>query len=127
LNKVEKNMVSKHHGSVLSFYKYFKPSEYPLILRHAEQCVNKLVEFQEDVTNRLHLMGCVLISSEGINGTLSGVDTTAISTYIREMESFDLSLEVKQLAEAPEDYHIFGQIDWKKEIIERGHKQPFHE
>ena len=84
-------LATTSHSRVVLFYKYFVPEECPRLLsQHSEFYVDKLLEFQKDICTRLGLKGRILLSSEGINGTVSGRDRGTIQEYISTMDSFDL-------------------------------------
>jgi UPF0176 protein len=63
--------MSPQHSEIVLFYKYFIGQS--LTSEDAET----LQKHQHDLCSRLHLKGRILISTEGINGTVSAVDCNA--------------------------------------------------
>lgn len=121
------------HSSIVLFYKYFLPSDYPLLHLHASHYEDKLQQFQKNLCNRLALKGRVLLASEGINGTVSAESPGILKSYIDAMEGFDLILEFgvpedcsnQEIALQKNDYHIFKNIDWKTSNNHDGVLEPF--
>ena len=118
------------HAAVVLFYKYFLSSEFPVLHKHGSYFEEQLLAFQKSLCQRLHLKGRILLSAEGVNGTLSATSMEIIDTYIQEMEHFELiqdcGLPCKANAEAAnaktaccqvDDDHkerLFEHVDWKK-------------
>lgn len=79
------------HTVVILFYKYFIPAQCPSILgKYPNYYVEKLQEFQRELCSRLGLKGRILLSIEGVNGTLSAPNKEILQSYISRMEKFDL-------------------------------------
>jgi len=125
-------LATTSHSRVVLFYKYFVPEECPRLLsQHSEFYVDKLLEFQKDICTRLGLKGRILLSSEGINGTVSGRDRGTIQEYISTMDSFDLQDcglpggidEVDD--DEGERRKLFRNIDWKESTVDDGLDEPF--
>lgn len=126
----------QHHSAVVLFYKYFVPSETcPLLPAHADYYVDKLRQHQVDLCTRLGLKGRVLLSIEGINGTLSGEDRTHLQTYMNALDTFDLirecgvpegilandcGSELSAIKRNP-----YADIDWKESSVDDSSIQPF--
>ena len=79
-----------HHTAVVLFYKYFLTKDFPLLHQHAAYYEPRIVEFLKSLCQRLRLKGRVLLSVEGVNGTLSAANTEVLEQYIQEMEQFEL-------------------------------------
>ena len=75
-------------NTIILFYKY-------III----QCPKKILEWQQTICNNFNLKGRILISHEGINGTLGGIQND-IDQYIDTMLSHEL----------------FNDIDFKKSL-----------
>ena len=82
-------------STVLLFYQYFSP-----VL--SDEGVKHLIASQQELCTRLHLYGRVLISEQGVNGTLAGT-TLETSTYEKELEAY-----------LWKDYALFNTIQWKR-------------
>lgn len=110
------------HTAVVLFYRYFLSSEFPTLHQHQSYFEQKLLEFQKSVCHRLSLKGRVLISAEGVNGTLSAPSMDIIDEYIKEMEGFELvsycglpSNGNPGANHAPRhEERLFENVDWKK-------------
>jgi predicted sulfurtransferase len=126
--------MAPRHSSIVLFYKYFLPSDYPLLHEHASYYERKLQQFQKDLCDRLSLKGRVLVAAEGINGTVSAESPDVLQSYMDVMEEFDLVREFGM----PEDcsysdtasnnhrsYRIFQNIDWKTSNNHQGVLEPF--
>lgn len=129
--------MSTRHTSIVLFYKYFLPSNYPLLHEHASYYEEKLQQFQKNLCDRLALKGRVLLASEGINGTVSAESPAVLQAYMDAMEDFDLIREfglpeegrnqeiASQNANNNTDYRIFKDIDWKMSNNHEGILEPF--
>jgi UPF0176 protein len=118
--------------AVILFYKYFVPSECPSLLQeHSDFFVDKLHEFQKDLCSRLELKGRLLLSGEGINGTLSGHNREIIQKYIDAMTSFDLHRDFSvpenvMIAESDASKgRLFKNVDWKESSVDEGIQELF--
>eukprot|EP00977_Amphora_coffeiformis_P008217 scaffold1842_cov148-Amphora_coffeaeformis.AAC.1 len=117
---------SPRHTAVVLFYRYFLSSEFPILHKHESYFEDKLLEFQKKLCHRRGFKGRVLISAEGVNGTLSAPSMDIIEDYIKEMEGFqlirDCGLPSNEDGEAnssccgdeDKDERLFQNIDWKK-------------
>lgn len=120
-------------SSIVLFYKYFLPESFPILAKgdeNSQQYAIQLFEFLKNICHQHALKGRLLVSSEGVNGTLSASSPESIQDFIEEVEDFDLLRDLpsppsqKQLVASTDDYHIFRDIDWKtstnshEEIIE---------
>ena len=67
-------------------------------------CVQKIEQFQLQLCNELNMKGRIILSHEGINGTLSASSEKVMDIYISEMKSFNL---YKYLTKSKniEEYH----------------------
>ena len=89
-----------HHTSVVLFYKYFLSSstsssssaddDCSLFRSHASHYVERLIEHQKQLCNSLNMRGRLLLGVEGVNGTLSAVDSEDMQKYVDTMKSFNL-------------------------------------
>ena len=99
-------MSSTDSHSVLLFYQYFTP-----LL--STDGVLSLIEWQQELCTRLHLSGRVLISEQGVNGTLAGtLENTAI--YEKNVEQHQWK-----------DHTLFVGIQWKRSVNSPGQLLPF--
>ena len=89
---------------VILFYKYVSIG--------AENSIKKIWKAQEEVCRRLRLLGRVLVSKQGINGTLSG-SPDCILKYKHEVEAFTV-----------DGTCVFSGIEWKDSNCAIG-KEPF--
>ena len=140
-----------HHTSVVLFYKYFLSSsssssssasaddDCSLFKMHASHYVERLIEHQKQLCNSLNMRGRLLLGAEGVNGTLSAVDSEDMQKYVDTMKSFNL---VRDLGPPPTSNGttagetivtgscgLFSDIDWKfssvsPEIASRSHIFP---
>lgn len=143
-----------HHTSVVLFYKYFLSSssssssaddDCSLFRLHASHYVERLIEHQKQLCNSLNMRGRLLLGAEGVNGTLSAVDSKDMQKYVDTMESFNL---VRDLGPPPvsngtaseaivtdsipgnhSNCGLFSDIDWKfssvsPELASRSHIFP---
>jgi UPF0176 protein len=126
--------MAPRHSSVVLFYKYFLPSDYPLLHEHARYYETKLHQFQKDLCDRLALKGRVLLAAEGINGTVSAESLNVLPSYMDAMEEFDLVQEFGVPEDCPDkdiashnktSYRIFQNIDWKTSNNHQGVLEPF--
>jgi UPF0176 protein len=123
------------HKSVILFYKYFVSSWCPDVFSGNEEWYrDRLEEFQRSVCHELGCQGRILISVEGINGTLSGADEGIIQQYISSMKSFQLQRDCglpPDLADSSsaniddERNFLFRDVDWKESSVEDGILEPF--
>ena len=97
-----------NNTTILLFYQYFSP-----IL--PEQSVQNLIQWQKEICETLHLTGRVLISEQGINGTLAGTNNHT-KTYENHVETYQ-SLETQSL--------LFHTIQWKRSTAPNGQILPF--
>jgi predicted sulfurtransferase len=124
---------ARKHKVVVLFYKYFLSETSPSILReHAEYYVKKLYQHQLEICFRLKLRGRVLLSSEGINGTVSAEDEETLEAYISAMNDFDLLGDCGTPNDAndsavgsTEKSRLYASIDWKQSIVDDGTQEPF--
>ena len=145
-----------HHTSVVLFYKYFLSSsssssppvddDCSLFRLHASHYVERLIEHQKQLCNSLKMRGRILLGAEGVNGTLSALDSDDMQKYVDTMKSFNL---VRDLGPPPtrnettaseaivtdsiqgnhSNCGLFSDIDWKfssvsPELASRSHIFP---
>lgn len=79
---------------------------------HGEDPLRDLLLFQDDVAVRLGLSGRVLVSEQGVNGTVSG-GALAIDNYTKEMEHYTFG-----------GHELFRGVHWKRSSCEFG-REPF--
>lgn len=129
------------HKAVVLFYKYFVSSWCPDVFSgNAEWYVDRLEEFQRNLCHELGCQGRILLSVEGINGTLSGANEKVIKNYISSMKSFHLQRDCglppelndccpssTTAAANTEDERnfLFRDVDWKESSVEDGILEPF--
>lgn len=122
------------HKAVVLFYKYFVPSKCPeTFAQQPEWFIDRLETFQRDLCYNLGCRGRILLSVEGINGTLSGSDHKTIHEYISRMESFHLIREFglpdgsdpTDLILEDDRNYFFRDVDWKLSSVVEGEVQPF--
>ena len=133
MNEEEEKVFPLHrHSTLVLFYKYFLPTQYPMLHQHASYYEPHLAQFQKQLCERLRLKGRILISREGINGTLSAKSDSILQEYINELNRFDLVREFGIPDDDDDDgggddgganhhvnnttsteYLLFRDIDWK--------------
>ena len=122
------------HSAVVLFYRYFISSECPDVFSSNENWyVDRLEDFQRNLCHELGCKGRILLSVEGVNGTLSGHDESVIKTYISRMKSFHLLRDcgLPEGIESPPDVtddprnFLFRNVDWKQSFLEEGAIEPF--
>jgi predicted sulfurtransferase len=128
------------HSHVILFYRYFLPTDctrndepsstdesisssqldiatLQFFQKHSKHYLLLLRKHQHDLCESLGMKGRILISTEGINGTLSCREKE-LKQYQQQMESFDLLCEFDlpdNLTEVPKagKGRLFAGIDWK--------------
>ena len=106
------------HRIVILFYKYFSSIELN------ESDVSQMQIFQQSLCTKLNLKGRILLSNEGINGSLSASSDEVVDQYIHEMEQFginnsDHANTTKNLrSENRNARYVFRNIDWKRSVVE---------
>lgn len=143
--------------AIALFYRYFLPTPAPvppegsdgsppdaaavdeptlsLLRQHASHYLPKLQGHQRTLCQRLGgATGRILLSREGINGTLAFPSGELLQEYVKEMEGFDLlhdlGLPPKSDGDAegaPEAGRgrLFAGIDWKVSTGSEGGRDPF--
>ena len=134
---MDQELVTPTQKAIVLFYKYFITSEIPRVFsENSSYYVDKIEEFQKRLCCDLGLKGRILLSVEGINGTLSGDDRSAIQSYIKAMESFDLfdgcgspsdppPAKLDDNDEEASKRFLFRSIDWKESFADNGVDEPF--
>ncbi|KAL7556785.1 hypothetical protein ACA910_005226 [Epithemia clementina (nom. ined.)] len=131
ISNVHDEQASRHSALVL-FYKYFLPTQYPVLHKYGSYFETRLAQYQRVLCERLRLKGRILISREGINGTLSAESDAILQEYIDGVNLFEL------LSTFPDDdddvppagdedtsgEYLFRDIDWKRSTNEFS-AQPF--
>ena len=121
------------HSSIVLFYKYFLPSQYPLLHLYASYYEKRLESYQRGLCERLGLKGRILLSREGVNGNLSAASPDGLQRYIDEVEKFELvrefgvpdGVEHPSGADSATEY-LFVDIDWKRSTVGVGSSiEPF--
>ena len=133
-----------HHTSVVLFYKYFLSSssasaenDCSLFRANASHYLPLLLEHQKQLCKSLNMRGRILLGAEGVNGTLSALDSRDMQKYVDTMKSFNLVQElgsppastaaaaaaaaakegnVKDAISMPvnqSNFGLFSDIDWK--------------
>jgi UPF0176 protein len=122
------------HTAVVLFYKYFLPSsnnnDAALLVERPEFFLPKMQVYQRELGIRLGLKGRILLSLEGINGTLSAPSESLLDEYIQAMECFDLKRECGEPCEESRSitHHaesLFANTDWKKSTVDKDTAEPF--
>jgi predicted sulfurtransferase len=123
------------HTAVVLFYKYFLTAEFPVLRQYEKYYEERLLASLKSLCQRLELKGRLLISAEGVNGTLSAASMEVLDEYIKAMETFDLIRECGEpsevnnrdtIQEGQHKEYIFQNVDWKKSSNEGTHlPEPF--
>lgn len=94
---------------ILLFYKYVKIAD-----------TKAIREWQWELCSKLGLKGRILLASEGINGTLGGLDSATLE-YIKEMNAHPLfgNIDFKESPGIEDDFPKL-QVTIKKEIVKLG-------
>lgn len=120
ISAVEIRRQPQRHCSIVLFYKYFLPCEYPILQKYPRYYEEKLIEFQNELCMRLNLKGRLLLAAEGINGTLSAASPAILQEYIQTVEKMDLipvcgipddADNLDPLLKQP--HFLFADVDWK--------------
>lgn len=126
--------MADQHKAIVLFYRYFIPVECPAVFNeNTTFYVEKIQAFQRKVCQKLGCKGRILLSSEGINATLSGLDEQVIKEYISQMKSFHLLHDCGCPAGVqPTDdtvdsrqYFFFEDVDWKESTSNTETIEPF--
>ena len=142
------------HSHVVLFYRYFLPSDkvnedkdvassggvlntstLQFFQTHSNHYLTLLQAHQTRLCAKLGMKGRILLSTEGINGTLS-CHEDELKQYRQEMETFDLLSEFDPPFIVEEDApqkgrgRLFTNIDWKISIVqykdgEENQREPF--
>ncbi len=75
------------HTCVVLFYKYFV-NEFDAIIKYPSIITTETKEFIDKVCSTLKLKGRILLSPEGINGSLSASNKEVMDCFIRKMEDY---------------------------------------
>jgi predicted sulfurtransferase len=130
-------VLQPHHSAVILYYKYFVPSETcQLLQKYADYYVDKLLQHQVALCTRLGLKGRVLLSIEGINGSLSGENRSRLQDYMDTIDNFDLIRDCGLPEEEQqndnkgdlgpnENRNPYAGIDWKESSVNDNRVQPF--
>lgn len=126
-------MTEHHHSAIVLFYKYFLPSDYPILHSYPRYYDQRLQQFLKEICVRLGMRGRVLVAVEGINGTLSAPNSTVLRQYITAMEQFELVRDCGSPPDCAYESHytegspvcLFEGIDWKESVDEHGIMEPF--
>eukprot|EP00934_Nitzschia_sp_Nitz4_P005222 Nitzschia sp. Nitz4//scaffold378_size14206//5794//7416//NITZ4_008949-RA/size14206-processed-gene-0.15-mRNA-1//-1//CDS//3329549693//5212//frame0 len=125
------------HKAIVLFYRYFIPEECPNIFtENADLYVDRLQAFQRTLCRQLGCRGRILVSTEGINGTLSGENPAVIQQYVDIMKGFHLvrdcglpdgDNENKNQAEVDDARLLFfANVDWKESSVDEADNiEPF--
>lgn len=79
----------------------------------------ELYNYQVEQCNALGLLGRVLVSTQGINGTLSGT-IDQVDRYIRLMGLYSIVTKKEKTT-----FHPFETVDWKSSLGESNKDEPF--
>ena len=117
------------HTAVVLFYKYFPTKEFPTLYQYGSLFEQRFQSFARDLCYHLQLKGRLLISTEGVNGTVSAVSMEVIDEFIRAMEGLevvrDLGLpEADNLNNSPVPEFPFQNVDWKKSYSSASDRLP---
>ena len=106
--------------TVLLFYQYFSPTL-------TDPQVQQLVHDQQQLCARLQLTGRVLISEQGVNGTLAGT-TPNTTTYEHNVEHYHNLFTHIQWKRSPATTPPFPDLRVRrvKEIVSSGNTLPWH-
>ena len=89
------------HSDIILFYKYFSTSIHEKLSKDNE-AADSILKFIENLCHKFSLRGRLIFASEGINGTLSGLDKECLMRFVSNMEQFSFM-----------DVKLFCDIDWK--------------
>jgi predicted sulfurtransferase len=98
-------MMDEPHRNVVLFYKYFILES--AILSELPSTMNQIESFLRETCMHLHMRGRVLLATEGINGTLSSINSTDMNVFINAIENYKIS-----------DTLVFSNIDWKMSDVD---------
>jgi predicted sulfurtransferase len=116
---------SKNQIKIILFYQYFPINVVEKLTQFDGKEYQELYDFQCSICSKLKLLGRVLVSKQGINGTLSGT-LEQIDQYIQNMETINMSLgasttDTKQTIVAKP----FDNVDWKSSFGVSNKDEPF--
>jgi predicted sulfurtransferase len=125
--KVSPTDTHRRHEAVVLFYQYFPTSEFPILHRYASYFEEQLLSYFKKICQRWQMKGRVLISIEGVNGTLSAASMQHIDDFITTMQDFELLRDCgygnvrgdRIVADDNKDDKVppeflFRHVDWKK-------------
>ena len=120
------------HRAIVLFYRYFIPLDCPSIFNeHPDFYVGQIQTFLRQFCKKLGCKGRILLSVEGINGTLSGLNEQVIQEFISGMKSFHLIRDCgypEGVSEQDEDnpmFKFFKSVDWKESTSDTETIEPF--
>ena len=107
---------------IILFYQYF-PKHVVEFLNTNDDKYDDLYNFQKDICNELNILGRVLVSKQGINGTLSGTIHN-IDQYIQRMKTYYISIMIDN-TNTTTTTTLFANVDWKSSFGNKDQDEPF--
>lgn len=105
------------HSAIVLFYKYFPPSDYPTLHQYPRYFEERLLTFAKGLCERLQLKGRLLLSAEGVNGTVSAPNVAVLADFRRALDNFELIRDCglpPGVACPSAEERLFTDIDWKE-------------
>lgn len=111
---------STTRSSVVLFYKYFLPSDYPLLEDNSRFYEEQISEFLRCICEQLELKGRILVAIEGVNGTLSAPTRELIDQFTSLVENITATRESDHAERGDcnlvDKMQLFTGIDWKHSL-----------
>ena len=110
---------------IILFYQYF-PKHVVEFLNTNDDKYDDLYNFQKDICNELNILGRVLVSKQGINGTLSGTIHN-IDQYIQRMKTYYIiiMMDNTNTTTTTTTTTLFANVDWKSSFGNKDQDEPF--
>ena len=108
---------------IILFYQYF-PKHVVEFLNTNDDKYDDLYNFQKEICNELNILGRVLVSKQGINGTLSGTIHN-IDQYIQRMKTYYIIIMMDNTNTTTTTTTLFANVDWKSSFGNKDQDEPF--
>ncbi len=118
---------SKNQIKIILFYQYFPINVVEKLTQFDGKEYQELYDFQCSICSKLKLLGRVLVSKQGINGTLSGT-LEQIDQYIQNMESYTINMSLGASTTDTKQTIVakpFDNVDWKSSFGVSNKDEPF--
>lgn len=129
-NRNNDDLEYHHHECIVLFYQYFLPSSsdnddddescssYQFFLQHSDHYMPKICTFMEQTCCQLNMKGRILLSYEGVNGTLSAENQNVMNQFIHTMEELNIMTQFNlppniTATTTNLSLYLFTNIDWK--------------